>query len=266
VTTSYPLITLTSDFGHDEPFVGMMKGVILSRYPAARIVDLTHEIPLFSPAIAGFWIQRSLAYFPTGTVHVAIVDPGVGSARRILGVAVQGQVVLAPDNGLVTPLLEAEESSHIREVSQETLDAVGLPPSATFHGRDLFAPLAAALVSGTLVFEQLGPSTDVVRRLEFLTPKVSETEIAGKVLLTDRFGNLVTNLPGEYLQHWAQCEVSIGERRIPIGRTYSDAPAGGLIAVVNAHNLIEIAANRNRAADLLVRQTAAKILIRPLKA
>ena len=148
MTTSYPLITLTTDFGHHEPYVGMMKGVILSRYPAARIVDLTHDIPVFAPAIAGFWVQRSLPYFPTGTIHVAIVDPGVGSSRRIIGAAVQGQVVLAPDNGLITPLLEAEPNIHIREVIQETLDNVGLPPSTTFHGRDLFAPLAAGLVSG----------------------------------------------------------------------------------------------------------------------
>ena len=255
---------MTSDFGHDEPFVGMMKGVILSRYPAARIVDLTHEIPLFAPAVAGFWVQRSLGYFPTGTVHVAIVDPGVGTARRIIGVAVQGQVVLAPDNGLITPLLEAEEATHIREVSQETLDAVGLPPSATFHGRDLFAPLAAALVSGTLVFEQLGPSIDDVRRLDIVTPKVSDLEICGRVLVTDRFGNLITNLPGEYLHRWPECEISLGERRhIAIGRTYSDAPAGGLIALVNAHNLIEIAANRSRAADLLTPQISARVVIRP---
>jgi S-adenosylmethionine hydrolase len=262
MTTSYPLITLTTDFGHDEPFVGMMKGVILSRYPTARIVDLTHEIPVFAPAIAGFWVQRSLAYFPTGTVHVAIVDPGVGSARRIIGAAVQGQIVLAPDNGLITPLLEAEAGVHIREVAQETLDNVGLPRSTTFHGRDLFAPLAAGLVSGNLVFEQLGPSINDVTRLPQVTPSISDHEISGSIVVTDRFGNLITNLPGEHLLRWPDCEVCIANRPIAVGRTYSDAPTGDFIAVVNAHNLIEIAVNRGRAADLLPEPAATTVVIR----
>ncbi len=259
MTTSYPIITLTTDFGHSEPYVGMMKGVILGRYPTARIVDLTHEIPHFSPLIAGFWVHRSLPYFPVGTIHVAVVDPGVGSSRRLVAASVAGQIVLAPDNGLVTPLVDAGAAVHFREVAQETLDAIGLPLSATFHGRDLFAPLAADLVSGSILFEQLGPTTDDVIKLDHVVPTVKDDQVHGEVIVTDRFGNLMTNLAGEFLGRWDECVVTFAGQEIPVGRTYSDVPVKSSLALVNAHGLVEIAVNRGRAADMF-RTSGAKLV------
>ena len=249
MTTSYPVITLTTDFGQSEPYVGMMKGVILGRFPAARIVDLTHEIPNFSPLIGGFWIQRSLPYFPIGTIHVAVVDPGVGSTRKILAASVSGQLVLAPDNGLLTPLVYGEPHVHFREVADETLAAIGLPVSRTFHGRDIFAPLAADLVGGTVDFEQLGPTVDDIVRLDHVAPTVSHDQIAGEVMVTDRFGNLITNLPERILAKFGQYSVHFAGGEIAVGHTYSDVAAGSPLALINAHGLLEIAVNRGKAAD-----------------
>ena len=135
------IITLTTDFGSQGPFVGVMKGVILGRLPDARIVDLNHEIPAHWPVEAGFWVQRSYRYFPAGTVHVAIVDPGVGTTRSIIAARHDGHLFLAPDNGLLQPLL-GSRPAHCHRLADDWLRRQGWPsPSNTFHGRDIFAPL-----------------------------------------------------------------------------------------------------------------------------
>src|SRR5688500_15407763 len=155
------IVTVTTDFGHQGPFVGVMKGVMLSRFPAVRIVDLTHEIVVHFPAEAGFWLARSFRYFPTGTVHVAVVDPGVGTARDIVAVAAQGHVLLAPDNGLLAPIAAAHADARIIRFDSAPLARLGIQrPSATFHGRDIFAPVAAELAAGRCQPEALGSRAD----------------------------------------------------------------------------------------------------------
>ena len=140
------VITITTDFGHKGPFGAVMTGVIVSRFPAARVIDLAHDIPAHWPPEAGFWLSRAYRYFPTGTVHIAIVDPGVGTEREILVAERDGHVFMAPDNGLLAPLLE--EAGRICRLRTEALAGFGIDaPSLTFHGRDIFAPLAAELAA-----------------------------------------------------------------------------------------------------------------------
>jgi len=155
------VVTLTTDFGLRDPFVGVMKGQVLLRFPEARLVDLTHEIEAHWPAEAGFWLARSYRYFAPGTVHVAVVDPGVGSARAIAAVEAEGHAFLAPDNGLLAPVLESAQAPVSRRVSDEVLRRIGVGVvSATFHGRDIFAPLAAEMAAGRLAPADLGAVVD----------------------------------------------------------------------------------------------------------
>ena len=153
---------MTTDFGLRDPFVGVMKGQVLRRFAAAQLVDLTHEVLAHWPAEAGFWLGRSFQYFPTGTVHVAVVDPGVGSAREIAVVEAEGHLFLAPDNGLLAGVLERlTQRPVLRHLDEGILPGSGIHrPSATFHGRDIFAPLAAEIAAGRLALAALGPEVE----------------------------------------------------------------------------------------------------------
>jgi len=152
------VITITTDFGHQGPFVGVMKGVILTRFPDAKIIDLTHEIVVHWPAEAGFWLARAFGYFPPGTVHVAVVDPGVGTSREIVAVSAQDHVFLAPDNGLLAPVVARHPGAEVTRLEGQKLARFGLHrPSATFHGRDILAPIAAEIAAGRCVPADLGP-------------------------------------------------------------------------------------------------------------
>ncbi|TLZ02965.1 MAG: SAM-dependent chlorinase/fluorinase [Gammaproteobacteria bacterium] len=148
-TPASGVITITTDFGHQGPFVGVMKGCMLARFPAARIIDLTHEIVVHWPAEAGFWLARACGYFPAGTVHVAVVDPGVGTSRSIVAVRAGGHLFLAPDNGLLAPVVSRAPDALIVRLGAGELARLGVHhPSATFHGRDIFAPVAAGHAAG----------------------------------------------------------------------------------------------------------------------
>ena len=232
------VVTLLTDFGLSDPFVGVMTGVILSRFPSARVVDLCHGIRAQAVAEAAFWLERCYHWFPPGTVHVAVVDPGVGSTRRILAAALLGHYFLVPDNGLLGQRLQDSPETRVHEVDVARL---GLPaPSATFHGRDVFAPLAAALASGAQRLDAVGPCA-VARPCLLAAPVVTPDTISGEVVTVDRFGNLLTNLD-EPLALAAQANhVEVAGRRIPLHRTYSDIGPGQLLALVNAFGVIEIA-------------------------
>jgi S-adenosylmethionine hydrolase len=139
------VITLTSDFGLRDPFVGVMKGCILARHPGATLIDLTHEVLAHWPAEAGFWLSRSYGWFPVGTVHVAVVDPGVGTARDIVLLASRGHLLLAPDNGLLAPVKQSDAAAVAWRLTAQGMSRCRIGhASATFHGRDIFAPLAAS--------------------------------------------------------------------------------------------------------------------------
>jgi S-adenosylmethionine hydrolase len=232
------VITLLTDFGLSDPFVGVMRGVILTRFPGARVVDLCHGIRAQAIAEAAFWLERCYHWFPPGTVHVAIVDPGVGSARRILAAALLGHYFLVPDNGLLGQRLQDSPEARLHEVDMARLGLAA--PSATFHGRDVFAPLAAALASGEQRLDAVGPSA-VACPCPLAAPVVTRDTVSGEVVTVDRFGNLLTNLDEPLALAAQATHVEVAGRNIPLHRTYSDIGRGQLLALVNAFGVIEIA-------------------------
>ncbi|HRX91019.1 MAG TPA: SAM-dependent chlorinase/fluorinase, partial [Steroidobacteraceae bacterium] len=205
------IITITTDFGHKGPFVGVMKGRMLARLPSVQIVDLTHEILVHWPAEAGFWLVRSFTYFPAGTVHVAVVDPGVGTTRDIIVMIAHGHVLLAPDNGLLAPVASRYPDATIVRVEAAKLLAFGISrPSATFHGRDIFAPLAAELAAGRCTPAELGTPTRSLVPAWVDEPEVESGCVRGVVITLDHFGNLITNIDRELVSGFRNPVVRTG--------------------------------------------------------
>ena len=190
------VITLLTDFGVADYFVGSVKGVILSLNPQARIVDLTHEIPAQDIEAAAFTLLAAYKSFPKGTVHVAVVDPGVGSTRRGIAVVAADQFFVGPDNGIFSYIYERESKFSVYELSNE--EFFREPVSPTFHGRDIFAPVAAALSNGVKP-AKLGPRVTDPVKLAPLTPEVRDSRILARIIHIDRFGNCVTNITREVL-------------------------------------------------------------------
>src|SRR5688572_15044987 len=207
------VITITTDFGHQGPFVGVMKGVMLSRLPEARIIDLTHEIVVHWPAEAGFWLARAFEYFPPGTVHVAVVDPGVGTSREIIAVTAGGHVFLAPDNGLLAPVVTRNAGASVVRLTAGRLTHFGIrSPSATFHGRDIFAPIAAELAAGHCVPGDLGERQSSLVPAWVDEPEVEPGVVSGVVITVDHFGNLITNIDAHLLEPLQNPRVHAGNR------------------------------------------------------
>jgi S-adenosylmethionine hydrolase len=233
-----PLITLLTDFGHSDPFVGVMKGVIYGRLPRARLVDLCHGIRPQSLAEGAYWLDRCQAWFPPGTLHLAVVDPGVGTARATLAAHIAGQYFLLPDNGLLSRRLLERPGADIRAVALERL---GIEPrSATFHGRDVFAPLATLLASGARSFIELGEP--IVPQPSALPPaSVQGDGVEGVIVTVDRFGNLISNLDAGHVHERRATQIVIAGHVLPLRRTYGDAGPGELLALLNAFDSIEIA-------------------------
>lgn len=257
------IVTITTDFGHKGPFVGVMKGVIYSRFPAARIVDLTHEIVVHWPAEAGFWLARSFRYFPAGTVHVAVVDPGVGTSRDIVAVAVQGHVLLAPDNGLLAPIVGRHPDCSIVRFTDAQLARFGVHhPSATFHGRDVFAPVAAELAAGRCVPAELGVPTAEIVPAWVDEPTAEPGGITGVVITIDHFGNLITNIEESLLRGMREPEVIAAGHAFALRRTYGDARPGEYLALVNSFGVLEIARAEQSAADGLGLNRGAPVVVR----
>ena len=257
------VITLTTDFGLDDPFVGVMKGVMYGRFPAARIVDLTHGILPHWPAEAGFWLARSFGYFPTGTVHVAVVDPGVGSARDILLATLDGHFFLAPDNGLLAPSIARARHAEVRKLAATALSSLGLSRvSATFHGRDIFAPMAAEIAAGRRTIVELGTPTAAWVPCWIDEPVVDREAVSGSVVTIDHFGNLITNIEGDSLAGFVEAHAYAASSIIPLRRTYSEAPPGEFLALVNSFGVLEIAVAEGAAADRLGLSRGAPVTVR----
>jgi S-adenosylmethionine hydrolase len=245
------VITVTTDFGHRGPFVGTMKGVILSHFAAARIIDLTHEVYVHWPAEAGFWIARSYHYFPRGSVHLAIVDPGVGTDRSVLLAVGNGHAFLAPDNGLLGEVVE-RCGAQVRLLSDDIISAHQLADtSATFHGRDIFAPLAALLANGQLAPETCGAVTEDYVPSIIEPAEVRGGQLVGVVITSDHFGNLITNIGHEDFAKLRNPLVRVGGHDIKVLRTYADAVPGDLLALINSFGVLEIARAEQNAADFL---------------
>jgi S-adenosylmethionine hydrolase len=244
------IITLLTDFGTADGYVGEMKGVILSEAPGVTVVDITHDVPAHDVEMGRLTLARYWRRFPEGTVHVAVVDPGVGSSRAALAVASEGRFLVGPDNGLLSPALLARDA---RVVSL----AVPAHASATFHGRDVFAPAAARLARGEDI-EQLGrPASDPLVRRTPEPHRGANGDIVGEIIAVDRFGNAITNLVGV-----RGTEVVVGGREIELRRTYADLEPGELGAVVGSTGLIEIVVREGRAADALRLARGARVTLR----
>jgi S-adenosylmethionine hydrolase len=247
------VITITTDFGHQGPFVATMKGRVLARLPEARIIDVTHEVPVYWPAEAGFWLARAYPYFPEGSVHIAVVDPGVGTRREILAISADGHVFLAPDNGLLAPIVRRARSCEIRRLDTERVMArLQLPPaSATFHGRDIFAPIAAEVAAGRVRPIELGPVTRDIVPAWVDEPTVSPDQVVGVVITVDHFGNLITNIDGSLIQAFRSPVVRTGGHSFPLRRTYGDVQPGDYLTLINSFGVLEIARAEQSAADAL---------------
>ena len=255
------VITILSDFGTDDEYVGVMKGVMLSIDPSVSIVDITHRIAPQDVLQAAYMIPSYYHFFPQKTVHIVVVDPGVGSRRRILAVSYQNHIFIAPDNGVLTLLLNAEKSDTIIRVDNS--DFFLAPLSSTFHGRDIFAAVGAHLSRGTKL-EALGSRTDVkdTVRLKDLNCRLSQTgELFGKVVSVDRFGNLITNIDSVSLTAFCEkgalkkLQIHIGAAAISgVSRTYSDAAPKALLAYIGSRNYLEIGVNHGNAKEQLKAQ------------
>ncbi len=258
------VITLTTDFGHKGPFVATMKGVMLSRLPNARIIDLTHETSVHFPAEAGFWLNRSFRYFPAGTVHVAVVDPGVGTERDIILAVAEGHAFLAPDNGLLAPIVQ-RAAAEVHKLELARVARFGVEPgriSATFHGRDIFAPLGAELAAGRAKPADLGPVVAGIVPSWVDEPQIVEGQIRGVVIAVDNFGNLISNIDESLLAAVARPEVRAGGHVFALRRTYGDVRPGDYLALVNSFGVVEIARAEQSAADGLGLERGAPVVIR----
>ena len=246
------IITLMTDFGTSDHYVGVMKGVILSINPQAQIVDITHTIPPQDIHGAAFLIESAYRYFPTGTIHLIVVDPGVGSERRAIICQTQTAYFVCPDNGTITHLLHSEEPIHIVTVENS---AYFLPQvSNTFHGRDIFAPVAAHLSRGVSIDKLGNPVTNPVQ-LPIPKPAVSNEAIVGHIIWIDSFGNLITNISHEILESLAgqnSVVIHAGIAKINhLNHSYAESAVGEPLAIIGSSNRLEISINQGDAAQVL---------------
>jgi S-adenosylmethionine hydrolase len=237
---------MLTDFGTSDSYVAEMKGVVLSRVPDAVLVDITHDIAPGDIRSAQFVLQRAWARFPAGSVHLAVVDPGVGSARRALAARHAGHGFVGPDNGLLTPVL-----------ADATIVSLPIPDGAapTFHGRDVFAPAAATLASGAPL-DTLGERIADPVRLSAPRPEPGDGMLTGTVVYVDRFGTLVTNLAADRLPPAARIEIA-GRDAGPLRRTFSDVHPGALVPLIGSGGTVEVAVRDGSAARVLGAGTGA---------
>ena len=259
-----PIVTLLTDFGLRDHFAGVLQGSVLTVCPNARIVDLTHEVTAFDILEGAFLLAQSWRYFPAGSVHVAVVDPGVGSNRRPILVQAAGHFFVAPDNGVLS-MIYAEEEHTVRHATEERF--FRHPVSQTFHGRDVFAPVAGHLAMGVNPAD-FGPVIDDYMRLPVERPvRTARRGWTGAVLKIDRFGNMITNFRADEFArvHTQDFEVLVGLRAIEkVERNYSAAAPGEIFFIEGSAGYFEIAASQASAAKILGCGVGAPIELRLL--
>src|SRR5690606_24207545 len=248
-----PPVTLTTDFGLRDAYVAAMKGAMLQVEPALRLVDVTHEVDPQDVMGAAFLLRQALPFFPAGTVHLAVVDPGVGTDRRALAASFGGHVFVGPDNGLLALLLDGAEPDAVVVLDRPAFWRTPAP-ARTFHGRDVFGPVAAHLAAGRAL-EEVGTPTDHFERLLWALPIADGEGIQGWVVHVDRFGNCVTNVPGALVEEGGrrrQLKGYAGTAIIDgIHDTYGDVPPGEPVALVGSSGFLEIGVRDGDAAALL---------------
>ena len=247
-----PVITLTTDFGLTDHFVGVMKGVIFGIQPTARVIDISHGVPPYDIAGGAFTIAQAYRYFPKKTIHVVVVDPGVGSTRRPLLAEMAGQYFIAPDNGVLSIVLAREAPARVRHITAEKYFLH--PVSRTFHGRDVFSPVAAYLASGVTP-AKFGKHIDDYLRASYDQPThTGEHTWTGTILKADHFGNLSTNFHIDRFPAIRTHAFSLnaGLRAITrLALTFSECAPGDLFAIVGSSGYLEVAARQGSAAKTL---------------
>lgn len=248
------IITLTTDFGTSDPFVGLMKGVILGIAPKASIVDLSHELPPQDLVAACLALEATIDYFPTGSIHMAVVDPGVGTSRAGVAVKTSRYFYVGPDNGLFTTVVKRDS---LISAFKLTNTAYHLhPTSSTFHGRDVFAPVAAHLANGVPI-DQLGEPNSNLTKCTLPQPRRDGDALEIHVIHVDHFGNLVTDLTVSMLAQWEnettgqEVAIRIGDQKIfGIDLTFADVPTGSPLAYIGSTGRLEIAIRNGNAAQV----------------
>ncbi|MFC1692353.1 S-adenosyl-l-methionine hydroxide adenosyltransferase family protein [Candidatus Latescibacterota bacterium] len=259
------IITITTDFGNRDPYSGIMKGMILGANPCARIIDITHEIPAHDIIYAAFTILRSYKHFPEGTVHIAVVDPGVGGGRKNIVVKTDRYLFIGPDNGIFSRIIEKEKSYEIREIKNPPfiLDKV----SNTFHGRDVFAPCAGHLSAGK-PFSEVGPIIKKYKKLGYPKVDLQKNILKGEVVSVDSFGNLITNINESTFHRFAgrkKVEIYFAAQRFDnIMRRYTDVPVGSLLILFGSIGYLEISMNEGSAESYFRTSVGSPVTIRKL--
>jgi len=256
------VITLTTDFGTHDWFVGTLKGVIAGIAPKAKVIDLTHDLPPGDIRCGAFALSASCRFFPEGTVHLAVVDPGVGSRRKAIAVQTASGVFVGPDNGVLSWALAKEKIVAIHVLENE--DYFLHPVSQTFHGRDVFAPAAAHLSRG-IPIKKFGPALKDFVRLDWPEPRRKRYGVEGEVVYIDHFGNAITNIVGELTQGvaTASCEVFAKHRRIcPLKTIYQSVPERTPVALAGSSGFLEIAVNGGSAEKLLGMRMGTRVVLR----
>jgi S-adenosylmethionine hydrolase len=255
------IITLTTDFGLKDPYAAEMKAAILSLCPNAAIVDITHEIEKFNIRMGAYVLSSAAPYFPKGTIHVAVVDPGVGTRRRSILIQTQRGFFVGPDNGL---LILAAEHQGITSVYEITNPRLMLQVSSTFHGRDVFAPAAAHLANGVHPSE-FGPEIREIARPEFAKVTRRKDALVGEVLHVDNFGNIITNISEKEIalvrRGVVNVELPNRKLKLKLCKTYGEAKPQKLVALIGSHNYLEIAINQGNAAAELKTKPGYKVQV-----
>ena len=260
------IITLTTDFGEADPYVASMKGVILSINPDVKIVDITHQIPASSVREGALMIKEVYPYFPSGTVHLGVIDPGVGSKRRPIAIQADNCFFVGPDNGLFWPAIERLKNLSIIHLTNKHywMDKI----SSTFHGRDIFAPVSAYISRGIDPL-LLGKKIDDPATIENPLPFKKNNDLVGEVIRVDNFGNLITNINKEQLDSFLCSKgliIKTGNLALKkISNAYNDVPEGRPLALIGSSGLLEIAVNMGKAADSLDRKCkiGIKVIVKP---
>ena len=261
----HPVIALLTDFGVRDHYVGSMKGVLLSLCPEASLVDITHDVPAQDVMAGALELLACYRHFPAGTVFLAVVDPGVGSARRPIAASAGMYRFAGPDNGLFAPVFAQEPPERVVELSGPRF--AGRVISRTFEGRDRFAPAAAWLAAGVDIAE-LGPVLAGYEALAVPRPAIQGDTVAGEVVRVDRFGNLVTNIEAPHLAHACGAESRPCEARlerqppVPLVNTYAEVGEGVACALIGSTGHLEIAVNRGSAADHFRASRGARVVVR----
>ncbi len=252
------LITLTTDFGTRDGYVAQMKGVILGINPEARLIDVTHDIESFGVMEAALVIKGLSEYFLAGTIHVAVVDPGVGSNRRGVVMRLDERFYVGPDNGLFSLVFARSDLREVREISNSNLFLPKAHP--TFHGRDIFAPVAAHLSLGG-VLEAVGPAIEDPVMLAIPQPIQTENGIEGEVIYIDRFGNITSNIEAGMLSRPVDSVQIAGQEINGINKFFSEVPAGSPVALINSFGFLEIAVNLGNASMNLGVQKGSRVKV-----